>query len=218
MGKLSKRLSGILSLIQAKPQLWDICCDHGELGFAAVDAGVAQEIYLVDRVPSIIHNLDERIKATDIPLGFAIKTFCEDAAKTKRNFSNANIVISGIGESTAIEILEQYTFDSECELILSIHSDNYELREYLAARGFKLLFEQILKDKGKYYELLRLSLNEGEVLTKVGDSMWSSSNPESIELLEKKISYLETRLRHHNNEQDRLNFEALRTIFLKTTR
>lgn len=215
MPKLSRRLSAIANLVSTDKKhdsLWDICCDHGELAFEILRRRDVPNINLVDRVQSICEGLTEKIEATDIPYGYTLKVFCEDATQIKRTFFKSTIVVAGIGENTAIEILKQYEFMDDCELILSIHSDNYDLRAYLEERGFKVLNESIVEDKGKFYEVLKLSLEQGEMITDVGKSMWSPENPSSLKYLDRKISYLENKLSHQKDDKTKFILSTLTEI------
>ncbi|MEX0798238.1 MAG: tRNA (adenine(22)-N(1))-methyltransferase TrmK, partial [Bacteriovoracaceae bacterium] len=198
-GKISKRLTAIVELLEPKENLWDICCDHGDVAFEAAKRRLAVNIYAVDKIDSIVNSLTDKVEGTDIPRSIKILPLLQDAAKTPQKICSANIVLAGIGENTAIKILEQLDLAPDCHLILAIHSDNYLLREYLIQRDFKTLHEFALKDKNKIYEILKLSLSQGEVTTKVGKMMWEKNNPTSFELLQQKISYLERKLRHEKD-------------------
>lgn len=210
--KLSKRLERILSLITPSKNLYDICCDHGELGIEALQRELCENLILIDRVPSIISNLSKKLEVTDIPSRRKIRVLCEDAAKNPRHFSNSTIIIAGIGESTGIKILDNYTFLDNCELILSIHSDNYDLRQYLIQRKFKVMSECIVKEKGKFYEIIKLSPSIGKEVSPVGEDMWSNENPESQELLSLKVAYLEKVLSHCKNEKTQEILVKLKSI------
>lgn len=207
-------MGAILDLVDPKKELWDFCCDHGSIGLEAAARGLAKTIHFIDKVPSIIDSLNEKLKASDIP-GVQFNSYCEDATKIQRNFSNSTIILAGIGEKTALNILERWTMDSSSSLILSIHSDNYELRKRLRDMSFGILREEIVQEKGKYYELMKISLGHGEEITEVGASMWSSENPASIEYLEQKINYLKIRLRHQNDEALTRRLRELESIFIK---
>lgn len=206
MPKLSTRLEHILSMIPEGKSLWDICCDHGELAVEAGKRKITSDIHCVDQVKGIIKKLDQKIKDSDIP-GVNFKTYCEDATKIPRSFSNSIIVIAGVGETTAISIIKNYKVDDDCQFVLSIHSDNYELRKWLTDNAFKLYEERIIKDKAKFYEIMKIGRKGPKPLSLVGTEMWDKTNPVSLEYLETKISYLETALRYQNNDnyKDYLN-------------
>ena len=53
--KLSKRLNAINSLItQSYDIVWDCCCDHGFLGMALLERGIAKQINFVDIIPELM--------------------------------------------------------------------------------------------------------------------------------------------------------------------
>ena len=199
--KLSKRLQSLYDLIEkdSSQTLYDLCCDHGDLGLRVAQDGIASTVFLIDRVPSIIDALSVRIEATDIPSGVKIFALCEDSSQTQKTIKNSTLILAGIGEDTAISILEQIDLCPKCHLILGVHSENFELREYLKNKGFGLIAEKVIKDKGKLYELIKVSKCSKTPLNTVGSEQWSCDNPASIELLNKRIRYLEIKLSHQKN-------------------
>lgn len=214
MAKLSKRLNIILEALEPRDNLYDICCDHGELGIAAANRSLAKNIYLIDQVESIIESLKIKLKATDIPNGVAIIPICEDASKIPKKVSNSNLVLAGIGENTAIEILEKYEVDQTCEIVLCIHSDNFLLRKFLIENGLKTVDESIFEDKGKLYELIKISKMNGEQTTIVGTKMWDKNNPAAKQLLTKRMFHLERRVSHGNDGLTKICLNKLRQIAL----
>lgn len=200
--RLSKRLKAIFQLVDpGNAEVHDLCCDHGDLGIRVAQEELAQRIILLDRVPSIIENLTIRLKTTDIPSHIKILALCEDATKNQRNLKNSTAIIAGVGESTAISIVDKIVFDSQSSLILAVHSENFHLRKQLIKRGLKLVKEEVVEDKGKYYELIKVSMTAPKEIGPIGDEMWSAHNPASLGLLNKRIGYLEKKLSHEKDEE-----------------
>ena len=210
MRKLSKRLSSILDAVEFRETFYDVCCDHGELGIAAAQSLLANQVIFIDQVPSIMESLDLKLKATDIPSAVGVKTWCQDASQKEIFIKNSNFVVAGIGENTAISILEKINLCNDSEIILSIHSDNFLLREYLIERGLKTTYETVFEDNKKLYELIKVSKSKGAPTTKVGSAMWSPENQASKRLLLNRISHLETKLSHRNDKNLKFVLNSLK--------
>ncbi len=210
MPKLSFRLKSILEIIEPRENFYDVCCDHGDLGIAAAQANLAKNVIFIDQVESIMESLKLKLKATDIPSGITTTTICKDARNFQLSLKNSNFVIAGIGENTAISILEQINLCQNSEIILSIHSDNFLLREYLIQRGLKTTYEVALKDNKKFYELIKVSKSKGVPTTKVGNMLWEPKNPASKSLLLNRIEHLETKVRYRNNKKDKIILNSLK--------
>lgn len=210
MRKLSFRLKSILEIIEPREYFYDVCCDHGDLGIAAAQSSIATKVVFIDQVESIIDNLNLKLKATDIPSGIATFVYCKDARNNRLSLKNSNFVIAGIGENTAISILEQIDFCENSEIILSIHSDNFLLREYLIQRGLKTTYEVAIEDNNKFYELIKVSNSKGVVTTKVGSTLWDPKNPASKSLLLNRIEHIKTKVRYRNNRNDKIILNRLK--------
>ena len=109
MFKLSPRLQLIYyHLIPGKP-VWDLCCDHGYLGFNAYESGNFPAIYFVDRVPSIMEQLKRRFEEhqdpSDMPSTQAL--FIPQAAEDLEGPLCGNVVIAGVGALTTQKILSR---------------------------------------------------------------------------------------------------------------
>ena len=61
--KLSPRLSALLAQGLDGQDFWDICCDHGLLGRAALRSGRFSEVHFNDQVPHVLAKLRERAGA-----------------------------------------------------------------------------------------------------------------------------------------------------------
>ncbi len=81
---------------------WDICCDHGYLGEAALASGRFRTVHFVDRVPHIISNLKERLGENE---GASFTVSCaEDLPGPLAGV----IVIAGVGGHNIVKILERW--------------------------------------------------------------------------------------------------------------
>ncbi|WP_250277664.1 tRNA (adenine(22)-N(1))-methyltransferase [[Clostridium] colinum] len=67
------------------------------------------------------------------------------------------IIIAGMGGMLMIDILEKgnHIVNNVKELILQPQKDINRVREYLHKKGFKIIDDEMLKDEGKYYTIIK---------------------------------------------------------------
>ena len=148
--KLSKRLEAVATLVDVGKRVIDVGCDHAYL-----------DIYLT-------LNNENKCIATDInqnALNVAIKNIkkynLEKKIKTKltdgleglKINEDDNIVISGMGTSTILEILNTNSLSNT--LIISSNNNIDILRKEVVKLGFYIDTELFIIDRGKPYIIIK---------------------------------------------------------------
>jgi len=148
--KLSKRLEAVATLVDVGKRVIDVGCDHGYL-----------DIYLT-------LNNDNKCIATDInqkALNSAINNIknsgLEDKIETKltngltdiKINKKDNIVISGMGTTTILKILNTNTLSNT--LIISSNNNIELLRKEVVKLGFYIDTELFIIDKKKPYVIIK---------------------------------------------------------------
>lgn len=154
-------------------EVWDICCDHGQVGMAFI--GKVNQVVFVDQVPYIMERLTNSLKDSYIPGN--CKTI-QDSAKNKIYSFNPKTVyiICGIGGDLLIEIMDQIIpLMSHCSfLLISPHKNIHKVRQYLLEVPLGLEAEKLVADKNHIYEVLMLSKSASKTVTLLGDNLWNS--------------------------------------------
>jgi len=101
MIKLSARLQNLLDRCEPGLPLWDLCCDHGLLGFAAIESGKFSEVILNDAVAHVVEDLDRKLE--DSP-GRTILALAEQINEPL----TGNVVIAGVGGEKIFKILKTH--------------------------------------------------------------------------------------------------------------
>lgn len=150
---LSPRLQALFDGLLPGEPVWDVCCDHGYLGIAALRSGNFPEVHFVDQVPSIIRNLQERLFKSKYPEKIFFHAM---DANTFQAPVGGNLVIAGIGGVNMIQILQRLNSLDLLKvqrLILCAHRDDDKLKEWLlclAAKGpFNFIAEQVVTERGR---------------------------------------------------------------------
>ena len=107
---------------------WDICCDHGLLGAAALRSGKFRRVHFVDRVPHIIEKL--RRGLADEKHAAVYLTGAEHLGAE----ITGTAVIAGVGGHNVVKILEHWKTRGNLRakrLILNPLTHITPLRDYL---------------------------------------------------------------------------------------
>lgn len=147
MTSLSPRLQLLKSLLIEGQPVWDLCCDHGLLGHAALRSGLFPEVHFVDQVPAIIDKLRERWGTRPGAFYHAL-----DAARIAQEV-HGTVVGAGVGARTLIAIvggLEKSGFLRAQRLVLAPQKNEDVFRAEL---------ERVLSEGWEFSE--RLEVVEG---------------------------------------------------------
>jgi len=150
---ISKRLKVIGDLVPDNSFILDIGCDH-----ALLDIYVVTKNKNVKAIASDInegplkqakanikkYNLEEKI---EIKKGDGLETYKKEVD---------TLVLSGLGSTTIVDILskKKEILKDIKRLIISSNNDYYYLRKSIVNLGFKIIKEEIVYDKGKYYPII----------------------------------------------------------------
>lgn len=156
---ISARLKSISDYVDDNSRVVDVGCDHALL-----------DIYLVNNLNNVtciasdinknalsiaIKNI-EKYKLTnkiDIVLSDGLDNLLID--------SNTIIVISGMGTSTILDILNNVKSLIAKKIIIQSNNNLCELRSNMSKRGYIIENETVVNDKGKYY--VTISFKKGKI-------------------------------------------------------
>ena len=193
--KFSKRIETIAKYINNKSTVADIGTDHGYL-----------PLYL------LLNNYDVDIIAADIredPLEKARRNARQAGVEDRIRFCLSDgleglvkradtYVICGMGGYVIMHILEKAiagdTYIKGAEFVISPHSDEKVLREFLYKKGFSIKDEEMIRDKEFFYPIIHCVYDgekreESEVVYSYGSQPLKEKQPalKSYLLREKMI-------------------------------
>lgn len=148
-----ERLKTVLAAIEPCGSLIDIGCDHGKLCLEALRLGRTKSVTACDiSLPSL-----NKAKALLTANGYSddsdeVRFVCADgqAALAARSYDTA--VISGMGGHEIIHILSGIMPKT---LVLQPQNAADTLRRYLNGSGYRIDFDRVCKDGGKFYDVIR---------------------------------------------------------------
>ena len=152
--KISNRLKLIASFVDDNSYVIDVGCDH-----ALLDIFLVQNKLNVKTIASDVNKgpLDSAKKnIQDYKLEDKIEVKLGDGIRTINDLVDT-IVISGLGGETIIDILKEdiSRLKNVKTLILSPHSDIYQVRKEVTNLGYKIVDELFIYDQKKPYVIIK---------------------------------------------------------------
>jgi len=201
--KLSPRLNAINQLVtEPYTHIWDCCCDHGFLGAHLLQQGMAETVHFVDSVPSICQQLENKLARFSPPMQNLSspqwQVHCADVATLKlADCAQQLVIIAGVGGELCSKLLAgllEHNAPLDFDIIVCPVHEQFQLRQFLITKGLRLVSEQIVEDKQRYYEVLHLSRHAKQPLTSTG-KMWDLKLAAHQHYLGKTIKHYQQRSR-----------------------
>ncbi len=153
--KINKRLKTISQYVDKSSNVIDVGCDHAKLPIYLVLNNLCSSVIASDinekpleqaKVNIDFYKLNDEIQ---IKLGDGISTIDETVD---------TIIISGMGGKNIVDILEdgKNKLKNVKRIILSPNNNCDLVREYLKNINFKIIKEQIVCEKSKFYNIMIL--------------------------------------------------------------
>lgn len=143
----SDRIKALADDISKKDTVLDVGCDHGYLSIYLKTNKLCKEVYASDIKESALNVARKNFKKYNLD----IKTYVSDGFENVPvSFDTA--VIAGMGTNTILKIIESEK--TPRKLVLGSQNDLYHLRKELNKKGYKLVDEQAVYEKGHYYIIL----------------------------------------------------------------
>jgi len=159
---LSKRLQRIRSFHGNIESIWDIGCDHGDLGLSFAHVPEVKEINLVDPSQKVINVLIKKVEAAYIAYAKKIKTKLSKGQNLIiRKEDSKTIFIAGMGGKEIGEILDCLSnfLSLNDTIVISPHRKILELRAKLHDSHFRLQKEEIFFEDDEFYQIISLRIN-----------------------------------------------------------
>lgn len=196
---LDNRLKRITDFIPSDSYILDVGCDH-----ALLDIYLALNRNNVKLIASDINENPLKIAQENIrKYNLEDKiTLVKADGISKINDEVDTVVIAGMGTSTINDIINNdlKKLKNVKKIIISSHTSSFELRENMNKKGFKIIDEAVVFDKGKYYEIIvysngyeklsKLDMKYGPIISKRKDEITKAYfNERYLKLIEiyKKI-------------------------------
>lgn len=153
--ELSKRLKAIADMVTTGSRTADVGCDHGFVSIYLYENKIAPKVYAMDLREGPLKRAREHIAAK----GFSdyIETRLSDGVEALAPGEADTLICAGMGGRLMAEILSKGHEKTAAmrELILQPQSELRYFREFLRQNGYAILTENMVKEDGKFYPIIK---------------------------------------------------------------
>ena len=204
---LTPRMNAIVSLLGYNDTVADIGCDHGKLSAYLIKNGLANKVFATDISFLSLEKakkLKEKEKLANIFFYLGDGFSCLDQKPECA-------VIAGMGGQVISDIITHPL--AQTKLVLQPMKDSDILFEKLYGLGFKIEKEIIVREGGRFYEIILATLGTDEPFDYSLPKMnVLEKNEDAFLFLQHKKSVLEKALQGSNNavsEEGKLRFNQI---------
>ncbi|RJG48161.1 tRNA (adenine(22)-N(1))-methyltransferase TrmK [Motilimonas pumila] len=207
--KMGKRLQQIVDMAwRAQEQkhyqhIWDMCCDHGQVGINLLDRSPACHLHFVDQVPSIMTSLQLRLEHHFASSSTHWHTHCQDAGQISFSAAESHLVIiAGVGGVNTLALINQMlskTPSSNIDFLLCPVHQLWPLRKALNQKGYGLEREQLLQENRRFYELLYVSGTSQKAISNTGCHLWQADKRLSEQYQQRLLAHYH-RMQHADDQ------------------
>jgi tRNA (adenine22-N1)-methyltransferase len=213
--KLGKRLKKLASLVDDHyDHIWDCCCDHGYLGAELLTRSLNAHLHFVDIIEPIMHELETKLCVYFSQNQHDWSVHCLDAGKIPLNrYSGKHlIIIAGVGGDLMLRIMNeiQTNFpESDIDFLLCPVHHQFKLREQLSNWQYGLLYECLIKENQRFYEIIKVSApasssTSEKTIHPVGEAIWLWHNDQerknTQQYLSESICHYQRMLLSHDSD------------------
>lgn len=181
--KLGKRLELIASLVNYK-RVCDVGCDHGKLAYYLLSNKIADYVVVSDISQPSLNKAIDLLSKTDYNFDY----ICCDGLKGYNNYNIQQCIISGMGGDEIIKIVSNSPIVIK-SFILSPQHNNLEVKKYMLSVGYDIDYDIIIKDKGKFYNIIRFEKSDNVSVYSDEQLLIGKSNNNSISDFDEFVDY-----------------------------
>ncbi len=161
--RLSRRLQAVADFVTSGSRIADVGCDHAYTSIYLAEHGIAPGIIAMDVNQGPIDRAKENIRKyghSDI-----IETRKSDGLEKLEPGEADTILIAGMGGALMVQILtnKKEVLQSVKELVLQPQSEIHKVRRMLQEEGFLIVGEDMVKEDGKYYFIMKALKNSADL-------------------------------------------------------
>lgn len=153
--QLSRRLQAVTDMVNRGNCVADIGCDHAYTSIYLASNSIASKVFAMDINQGPVDRAKENVKRYHLEDRIEVRK--SDGLQMLQPEEVDTIIMAGMGGALMIEILQQRMeiVRGVSELILQPQSEHYKVREFLEAQEFIIFQENMLKEDGKYYVIIK---------------------------------------------------------------
>lgn len=152
--KISDRIKALSSFCEKGLVTFDLCCDHGLIGFNAHQDNDFKKVVFVDQIKSITDALKKRISlhASNQPF----EVLCLPAEKISLPDEPVNVIIAGVYAATIFDVIKSVPLSREGDTyIFSPNSDHGIFEKKIENHGLKVIDKVIVEENKRTYPIYK---------------------------------------------------------------
>jgi tRNA (adenine22-N1)-methyltransferase len=180
----------------------DVGCDHAYISIYLIEHGIAPLVVAMDVNKGPLERARENIKRRGYES--RIQTRLSNGLEKLVPGEADTVLIAGMGGALIVRILEEgkEAVEKSRELVLQPQSEIHLVRRYLHKIGFAIIQEQMLKEDGKYYIIIKANPSlRNEIYDKEVFYQYGKLLLEKRDSVTKEYLYREQRLRNQVIEE-----------------
>lgn len=152
---MSERLRTVACMVTGGNRVCDVGCDHGFVSIYLVEQGISPGTIAMDLREGPLRAAREHVAARG--LEGRIETRLSDGLHNYKAGEADTLICAGMGGGLMARILseESEKAASFCELILQPQSEIESFRRFLRENGYAIRDEEIRREDGKFYQVIR---------------------------------------------------------------
>lgn len=190
--QLSKRLQAVVELVTKGSSVADIGCDHAYVSIYMLTHQIVDRVIAMDVNAGPLERARENIKKFQVEDRIQIRQ--SNGIEQLQPGEVQTLLLAGMGGALMQKILQgkASVLDQVTELIVQPQSEIPEFRRFLEQIGFRIEQENMIKEDGKYYVMMKavrnqdIPLFETEVFYQYGKYLLENKNETTQKYLEKE--------------------------------
>lgn len=221
--KLSERMMSIVKYVPVNSIVADIGTDHGYIPIYLIENNISKLVIAADVSKGSLNKTIVGIE--EMKLQEKIYPRLGDGLQVIKPFEVDTVVIAGMGGLLIKDILDKdiKITSSITNFILQPNIAVKELREYLLSNGFTICDEDLVKEDGKYYEIIfakkGIEIIREEIYYDISPILIRKKHHLLKEYIEYKINsnqaIMETLESNKSSEKSMERYEELKDLNLK---
>lgn len=153
--QLSRRLQAVADMVTPGSRVADVGCDHAYIPIYLAENDISPHIIAMDINQGPIDRAQENIEKYG--LAGRIETRRSDGLQELKDNEVDCLIIAGMGGALTVRILTDRTEVTKAcrELILQPQSEIYKVRELMRKLRYHIISENMVKEDGKYYVMMK---------------------------------------------------------------
>ena len=169
---LSARMQMVADMVTRGNIAADIGCDHGFVSIYLLEQGICPKVIAMDVNCGPLLRAKEHVKERG--LAEYIDVRLSDGIDQLAAREADSILIAGMGGRLIMKILADNMKKAKLlkEVILQPQSELQMVRQFLIENGFHIIAEDMVKDAGKYYPVIKAVWKETEPEELTSEQLW----------------------------------------------